>query len=87
MLDISWELPKYRQDGSELAASEILGYRLYTGLSPDDLDQSYWISDAYQTTAQITQASDQPFYIAIIVEDIDGIQSDLSPVQAISLGG
>ena len=87
MLEITWDRPQYRLDGSELDPAEISGYRIYTGFSADNLEQSYWISDVYQTTTQITQQLDKTFYIAILVVDIDGVESDLSPVQAIELGG
>jgi hypothetical protein len=85
ILTISWEAPPYRQDGSVLDVSEIMGYRVYTGLTADNLDQTFWINDANQTNLDITQLLAQSFYIAMVVVDIYGVESDLSAVQAVDL--
>lgn len=81
-INLSWELPEYRQDGSRLDASEVFGYKLYAGNSADNLDRQYWISDPYQTSIQITNNVMKTTYIAIAVVDIYGLSSDLSPIKA-----
>ncbi|MEN8178194.1 MAG: hypothetical protein ABFS39_06180 [Pseudomonadota bacterium] len=79
-IDLSWTAPTTRTDGSSLAPSELEGYRIYYGTSPDDLVLQEEILGISATEISIAVPSSGIYYFAVTAYDSDGLESSFSEV-------
>lgn len=77
---LSWNAPTMRSDGSALPLSELAGYRIYTGTTPDALVPLIDINDPGTTTHTITKLPAAQHYYAVSAYNISGVESERSAV-------
>jgi hypothetical protein len=75
---LSWLPPTQNTDGSVL--TDLAGYRIYFGLTPDSLDQSVQITNAGISAYVIDGLAPGTWYFAVSAYDASGAESTLSPV-------
>ena len=77
---LSWVAPSSRTDGSFLPPSELQGYRIYYGTSPNNLDMMVDLNDDSITDYTLTDLPSGSYYFAVTAYDADGMESGLSNV-------
>ena len=77
---LSWVAPTTRTDGSPLALSDLEGYRIYYGTSPDDLILQEEIIGVSETVITISLATPGVYYFAVTAYDADGLESSFSEI-------
>ena len=77
---LSWSAPSVRADGSPLPLSELSGYRLYSGSSPNSLSLLVDISDISKTEHKVTNLDAGTHYYAVSAYNINGIEGAMSDV-------
>jgi len=78
---LSWVAPTTRINGAELSASELLGFRLYSGQDKDQLEVFLELdTDITEYTFNLVEGS--TFY-AISAVDTLGTESDLSVIKEV----
>lgn len=75
---LSWEAPTLNTDGAPL--SDLTGYHIYYGDSPDTLTQSVSVAGAATVSYEITGLASGTWYFAVAADASDGTQSALSDV-------
>ena len=79
-VNLSWSAPTTRTDGTFLALSELVGYRIYLGTAPDALELSEEIVGVSETAISITDLPPGTYYFAVTAYDADGLESGFSEV-------
>lgn len=79
-ITLNWVPPIVRDDGSSLDMSDISGYKIYMGASPDDLKLYAEISDAYTTKHVINNVESGVYYFSITAFSSDNLESEKSNV-------
>ena len=77
---LSWSTPASRTDGSYLPLSELQGYRIYYGTSPNDLSMLVDLNDYTVTDFSINDLPSGTYYFAVTVYDTDGTESGFSNI-------
>ncbi len=77
---LSWAAPSTRTDGSALQMSEIGGYKVYMGTTPDDLVFVDDITDRHTTEYKTSPLSEGTYYFAVTTYATNGIESGLSAI-------
>jgi hypothetical protein len=77
---ISWVAPVSRADGTPLALSEISGYDIFMGTSPDNLESIDTINDSSMTEYTAGNLPAGTYYFAITTSDLDGRKSSMSAI-------
>lgn len=80
-VDLSWSPPATRTDGSVLILSDLEGYRIYSGSSPDQLILLIDLIDS-TTDYSISNLSPGIYYFAVTAYDVDGLESGFSEIVA-----
>jgi hypothetical protein len=75
---LSWDAPTVNTDGAPL--SDLIGYHIYYGDSPDTLTQSVSVAGAATLSYEITGLASGTWYFAVAADAADGTQSALSNV-------
>ncbi len=79
-VQLSWDIPLEREDGTALELYEINGYVIAYGTSSDNLSSTLSVSGATETTATIKELASNTYYFAIATIDSDGVQGNFSSV-------
>jgi hypothetical protein len=77
---ISWTIPSTRILGDFLPMSEIKGYRVSFGTAPGNYTNSIIISDAQQTSANLTVQSGATYYFVVRAIDTAGLEGPESNI-------
>ncbi len=78
---LEWNPPTAREDGSPLSPSQIAGYTVYYGTSPDSFTQSIYVPGGNNTQATLNNlATGKTVYVALTASDTSGLQSEYSNV-------
>ncbi|MEN8165994.1 MAG: fibronectin type III domain-containing protein [Pseudomonadota bacterium] len=80
-VDLSWSPPATRTDGSVLILSDLEGYRIYSGSSPDQLILLVDLIEG-ATDYSISNLSPGIHYFAVTAYDLDGLESGFSEIVA-----
>jgi hypothetical protein len=75
---LAWVAPTTLTSGAAL--TDLAGYRLYYGTSPDSLDHALVITDPSVTSVVITALTPGVWYFAASAFDTSGLESSLSNV-------
>ena len=79
-VDLSWSAPSTRTDGTPLSLSELVGYRVYYGTSPDALQLQEEIVGVSETGVSISNLAPGTYYFAVTAYDVDGLESGFSQI-------
>ena len=79
-MSLRWAAPSTRTDGSSLSLSEIDGYCIYIGTTPDNLAMHVDLSQGDLTSHTVDNLEVGNYYVAITAYDRSGNASDLSNV-------
>lgn len=60
--------------------SELDGYYVYYGTSPDSLDKVLYVQDPYQTTLAVTQLEYRTYYFSVSAVDTGGLEGPKSNI-------
>jgi hypothetical protein len=85
MVTLSWSAPVLNTNGT--SAANLAGYHIYYGSSPETLDQVVTVDSAGSTKYTIESLAAGNWYFAIAAYTTDNVESDLSPILPIELGG
>jgi ABC-type glycerol-3-phosphate transport system substrate-binding protein len=77
---LEWSAPATRTDASPLALSELQGYRVYYGTSPNDLQLLVDLNDSTINDFKVDSIPAGNYYFAVTVYDMDGIESGFSNI-------
>jgi fibronectin type 3 domain-containing protein len=77
---LSWAAPSSRTDGSYISPSELQGYRIYYGTTPDNLSLLVDLNDESITDYTINDLPAGSYYFAVTAYDADGVESAFSNV-------
>jgi len=77
-VELNWDIPVSREDGSELELYEINGYIVKYGTNSDSLDSLVNIEGYSDTSVLIEELSPGTYYFAIATIDSDGVQGAYS---------
>lgn len=77
---LTGDVPTQREDGSPLPVSEISGYQIIYGDTPDGLNQTYTITTPDKVEATIEDFDPGTYYFAVATVDSDGIRGNFSEV-------
>jgi len=75
---ITWNAPSTRVDGTPIAMSELGGYYLYYGKSPDDISTVINIQDPYTFEITLNNLPSGKYYFRVSAFDTDGIEGPKS---------
>ena len=84
-IDLNWETPTKRDDGSPLYPSDIKGYNIAYGIDSKQLDSSAFITGAWSNHHAINDLNSGIYYFAIATVTQDNIQGDYSAQIAIPI--
>jgi len=77
-IDLSWDIPTEREDGSALALHEINGYEIRYGTSSGNLTETVAINGGGETGATIEDLPAGTYFFAIATIDSDGVRGNFS---------
>lgn len=77
-IELSWDIPTEREDGTALELYEINGYVIRYGTTSGALNQSVTVNGGGETQALIEDLEANTYYFAIATVDSDGVQGDFS---------
>ena len=80
LFSLSWTTPITRTDGTVLAPTDIGGYRIYYGNTPDDMTQHVDLKDGLATDYLITDLTQGGYYFGVTAYDVDGLESSFSEI-------
>jgi hypothetical protein len=75
---VSWEAPTTNTNGTAL--TDLAGYRIYYGLSPEDFSRSVQINTVGLQTYVIDNLEPGTWYFAVMAVTADGAESALSDI-------
>lgn len=79
-IELTWDVPQAREDGSELPLYEINGYVIAYGTSQNDLTNQVAIDGASSTSTTLENLSSGTYFFSIATIDSDGVQGAYSSV-------
>lgn len=77
-IDLSWDIPTAREDGSALELYEIDGYVIAYGTASGNLTETLSVTGGGETEATISDLPAGTYYFAIATVDSDGVQGAFS---------
>jgi len=80
---LTWEPPLYNTDGSVL--TDLAGYRLYWGTSPDNYVSSITLSELGPASYRIENLTANTYYFAVTALNSAGAESDFSSPASVAL--
>jgi len=75
---LTWAAPTTKSDGSPL--TDLVGYRIYLGTKPDDLEQAIEICSPSITSWIVTGLSSGTWYFAVAAVDSENVESERTNV-------
>jgi hypothetical protein len=79
-IDLTWTAPATRTDGAPLALSELQGYRIYLGTTPENLALQEELIGVSSTQTTLLLSAPGVYYFAVTAYDFDGLESSFSDV-------
>jgi ribosomal protein S9 len=79
-IELTWDIPQAREDGSDLPLWEINGYLIVYGNDENNLSNQLVVEGASNTMAQLLDLASGTYYFAIATVDSDGVQGAYSNV-------
>ena len=79
-IELTWDIPQAREDGSDLTLGEIDGYVIVYGTDANNLDNQLVVEGASNTMTQLLDLASGTYYFAIATVDSDGVQGAYSSV-------
>ena len=79
-IELTWDIPQAREDGSDLSLGEIDGYVIVYGTDANNLSNQLVVEGASNTSAQLLDLASGTYYFAIATVDSDGVQGAYSSV-------
>ena len=79
-IELTWDIPQAREDGSDLPLGEINGYLIVYGIDENNLSNQLVVEGASNTMAQVLDLASGTYYFAIATVDSDGVQGAYSSV-------
>ena len=79
-IELTWDIPQAREDGSDLSLGEINGYVIVYGTDEASLSNQLVVDGASNTVAQLLDLASGTYYFAIATVDSDGVQGAYSSV-------
>jgi hypothetical protein len=77
---LEWTAPTTRTDNTPLNLSEIQGYRVYYGTSPNNLTILVDLNDDTITDFTVNDIPSGNYYFAVTAYDMDGVESGFSNI-------
>ncbi|MCF6237078.1 MAG: fibronectin type III domain-containing protein [Gammaproteobacteria bacterium] len=74
---LTWTAPTTRMDGSFVPMSEIAGYRVYMGATPDSITLVDEVVDPYTMEYQFSALDSGTYYFSVTALDTDDQESDI----------
>ena len=74
---LAWTPPEFNNDGSPL--SDLAGYYIYMGASPDTLIPAFFTTAAVPTISLLFPRGDV-HYFGVTAVNVDGVESAMTPV-------
>jgi len=84
-VELNWELPTKKDDGTPLYLSDVKGYAIAYGINSNQLDSSVFVSSARSTHHTINNLNSGTHYFAIATVSQDNIQGAYSEKIAVSI--
>lgn len=84
-VNVSWEAPQTRADGSPLAAKDIAMFTIYYGRSETNLDNSVEVTDPTRRTYNLTLGSSGNYFFTVTTTDTSGSESQPSVIGSINI--
>jgi len=84
-VEVKWEHPGTRQDGSKLDASDIAEFIIHYGQDADNLDMKVIVTDYVNLSQVIELPKNGRWYISMSTVDGEGLESELSGVEGIDV--
>ena len=84
-IEVEWDVPNRREDGSTLSLEEITAYRIHYGQNEAQLDYQVEIDDAVNLSHVIELPHSGLWYISMTAVDQNSLESELSGVQQINI--
>tara|TARA_R110002073_G_scaffold89014_4_gene211067 strand:- start:25131 stop:26279 length:1149 start_codon:yes stop_codon:yes gene_type:complete len=79
-IELTWDIPQQREDGSDLALYEINGYVIAYGTDESSLTSQLTIESGQATSTILEDLSSGTYYFSIATVDSDGVQGAYSSV-------
>ena len=79
-IELTWDIPEQREDGSELPLYEINGYVIAYGTSEAELTNQLVVEGASTTSTVLDNLNSGTYYFSIATVDSDGVQGAYSNV-------
>jgi hypothetical protein len=79
-IELTWDIPEAREDGSDLSLGEINGYVIVYGTDINNLANELVVEGASNTSTQLLDLASGTYYFAIATVDSDGVQGAYSGV-------
>ena len=77
---LKWVAPVARADGTPIVMSEIKGYGIYVGTSPETLTLIDVVEDAYEMEYDFSTLEKGQYYFTVSVYDMDNREGSFSEV-------
>jgi len=84
-IELNWERPTKRDDGTLLTANDIKGYSITYGMNSSQLDSSVFVSGALSVSYAINNLSPGIHYFAIATATQDNTQGAYSEIIAVTI--
>jgi len=84
-IEVKWEHPGTRQDGSKLEVANIAEFTIYYGQDANQLDKKIRVVDSVNLSQIIELPSAGRWYISMSTIDDEGLESELSGIQTITI--
>jgi hypothetical protein len=82
---LNWDMPKQREDGSELNVNEIDEYRIYAGTNANDLSIFSTVDDPNLLSLSLGSFTEGTYYFSISTVTVDGLEGYRSSLLSVSL--
>jgi hypothetical protein len=79
-IELSWDIPQEREDGSDLSLGEINGYVIVYGTDENNLTNELTVEGASVTSKVLENLNAGTYYFSIATVDSDGVQGNYSGV-------
>lgn len=84
-VEVEWDVPDRREDGSSLDLTEITAYRIHYGQNEAELEYRVEIEDAVNLSHIIELPRSGLWYISMTAVDENALESELSGIQQITI--
>jgi len=85
-VEIGWDAPTTREDGSNFPESEVAAYIVHYGTQLDDLSSTARVDDPAARSTQVILNSPGTYYFSVSVLDTNNAESSLSTTQPVTVG-